>query len=126
MRLLTCLSADERDALSERTALVCDPAEDKTRQEFKAECDIQTILRSHGIMPRPVQYGAVDFDIDLHSAYQSVTALKSGFARLPEAVRSKFGTFDGVVEALSQGELCFTDGRIGFTPNAEPVVPLVP
>lgn len=105
-------SPEFRDQLSLLTGLACDPAEDQTRQEDAQAADINFILARHGVVPRPVVYGSFDFDLDLHSAYQAVSELRDGFARLPEDVRAKFSGWESVMQGLSSGELVFQDGKV--------------
>jgi hypothetical protein len=50
-----------------------DPKEDVARQEFRADCDIQTLLARHGAFQplRPAVYGEVDFDVSYSDLAQA-------------------------------------------------------
>ena len=39
----------DRDAVSEVTGLYCEPGSSVTQQQFKEECDINTIVRNFGV-----------------------------------------------------------------------------
>lgn len=68
----------------------------KTRQEFKAECDINTIMakyRKTGILPqsdRPLQYVEFGEVPDLMSAMNAMIAAEQAFMTLPAHVRREF------------------------------------
>lgn len=62
---------DDDKSYSESCVIKCSEEEDKTRQEFKDEADVNKLLSRYGVnVPqlRPV-YGEVDTDIDLQGAY---------------------------------------------------------
>lgn len=67
------------------------PKEDVARQEFKADCDIQTLLTRYGAFApaRPVSYGAdVDYDVQasdiLHANY-AVSEAAQAVGMAPDA-----------------------------------------
>jgi len=56
---------------SEKDIIICTEEEDRTRQEFKDEADVNKLLSRYGVnvpQVRPV-YGEVDTDMDLQRAY---------------------------------------------------------
>ena len=80
-----------------RPTIVCDPEKDRTKQEFKDECDIQTIVSrfqqtgqiSH-LAQGAAQYVDVSGISDYRSAIETVTRAQEYFNRLPAKVRSHF------------------------------------
>lgn len=66
-----------------------------TKQEFKAECDINTLMaryRSTGILPpgRQVSYGDFSEVGDYHAAQQVLVTAREQFEGLPSEVRERF------------------------------------
>ncbi|AXH75344.1 MAG: internal scaffolding protein [Microviridae sp.] len=83
------------DDVSRETGLLC-TAETLTQQQFKEECDINTILKRFGItghlpltamQPMAGDFTGID---DYHSALQSLQAANENFMTLPSAVRERF------------------------------------
>lgn len=106
-------ASKDQDKVSAACAKHCLPDEDKTRQEFKASCDISTILQRHGVGPIPqrqMTYGAVDFDLDLHAAYMASERLRSQFANLPAHVRDAYPDMVSLMTAIARGE------QVSFSP----------
>lgn len=103
--------------------LVCPPEEDKTRQEFRDEQDVNLLMQRYGasIPQQPVQYGEVDFDLDLHTAYGAVQRVREGFNSLDPALRVKYPTLDHLVAALATGTVTVgADGTLSETTVAVP------
>ena len=67
-----------------------DESEDMTRQEFKDECDVNHILRQHGYMVRPVQYGEHNYDEDLTVQMQSRSVFQLWYDSAPSDVREAY------------------------------------
>jgi len=84
--------------------LSCPPEEDRTRQEFKDEADIQWLLRKYGALPPVRQFplGEVDFDVDLMTARTSLDLAKEGYSRMPDALRAQM-SFDDFLAAVASG-----------------------
>lgn len=68
-----------------------------TRQEFKEECDIYTILHQFqqtGVMTRvqtaQPQWGELPDNIDFQQSLETVAAAQAAFASLPSKVREHF------------------------------------
>lgn len=116
---------------SDETAIVCDPSEDRARQEFKEESDVNVILRrfgAGGFEARPVVYGVQDLDLDLQGVYMAAEAASAGWQRLPEAVRRRYPSWVELMAAVDAGEavLADSDGVQVPAPKVEPVAPVVP
>lgn len=88
----------------------------RTRQEFKAECDINNILARYkrdGFMAHLSKGVPVFMDVsevgDFRSAVEQVRAATAFFERLPAVVRTKFGNdvarFIDEAGSLSRDEL---------------------
>lgn len=105
----------DQDAVSRACGIACDPADTRTRQEFKATSDVANILKRHGanLNPAPMPFGAVDFDLDLQTAYETVAKVTRGYHLLPEAVRAAYPDIRSILTALANGEV------IDFNPAAE-------
>lgn len=110
---------DLGDSVSRETGTVFSPKEDLTRQEFKDDADINTILRRAGgdAFSRPASYGVNDFDLDLQSAYISMAELRAGYDRLPVHLREQFPTLSDLLGAVANGE------EIPFIPPEESADP---
>lgn len=96
-----------QQAYSLATALKC-TGPDKTRQEFKAETDLATILSKYGvgIPTRPVHYGTeTNYDVDLHTAFQLVNAAEKQFNHVDPEVRKQFPTIFQLAHGMRSGEL---------------------
>lgn len=87
----------DRDAASTEAGLSC-PAEDSvTQQQFKDECDINTIVRRFGLtgdlplnaaMPTSGDFTGIT---DFHSALNMVREAEEAFMAFPASVRERFG-----------------------------------
>ena len=83
--------------------LVCSVDEDMTRQEFKEECDVNHILRQHGYMVRPVQYGEHNFDDDLTVQMQSRSVFQMWYDSAPADVREAYPDLGSFLAAFGSG-----------------------
>jgi len=86
----------DSDGLSELTGLDCRD-ESRTHQEFKDECDINTIIDRFGIGENPIEAHQWVTDVDIADApsnYQDVlnqlNLARDQFMSLPARVRSQF------------------------------------
>lgn len=87
----------DRDVASTEAGLAC-PAEDSvTQQQFKDECDINTIVRRFGLtgdlplnaaMPTSGDFTGIS---DFHSALNMVREAEEAFMAFPASVRERFG-----------------------------------
>lgn len=85
----------DRNEASDDSGLSC-PEETRTQQNFKEECDINTLVRRFkitGLMPqnvRPPQYQDFDGVTDYHTAMNAVRQAAESFAQMPANVRKRF------------------------------------
>lgn len=109
-----------------RFQLNCDPAQDRTRQEFKADTDVNTIIKRAGMIPpgrEPLYGGHHDFDLTLQEGIAAVNGARQAWARIPFEIRKKYPTWEAVTAAISKKELEVKGGRLGFVKPAEPTPP---
>jgi len=84
------------DEASDQAGLAIDQAESKTQQQFKEECDINTIVERFGLgydLPETVGLPVTgDFTqvVDFKTAQDIVTAAQTAFNELPGALRARF------------------------------------
>lgn len=110
--------------------VVFDPADDRTRQEFKDDCDVNTILARHMGVPldqRPVEYGEYDFELTLRDGLEAVRASEKAWDSVPKNLREKYKDWSSLVAAVESGEVVFTrgvgDAPAPKEPGKEPVAP---
>lgn len=83
------------DAVSDETGLKCEDVS-LTKQSFRDECDINTIVRNFGLtgeLPdnvRVPQYGDFTGISDYQSAMNAVIAADAAFMELPAELRARF------------------------------------
>lgn len=98
----------KQDEFNKLTAITfpTTPDEDRARQEFRAETDVNKILKNFGVghlNNAAAPYGEHDYTIDLQQALTSVEATRRAYDRLPEDVREKYPTWQRLVEAMENG-----------------------
>ena len=85
------------DAVSDATGVDCTGSEDFTQQQFKDECDINTIVRRFGLtgelpesldMPRSGDF--VSDISDFQSAMELITHAQQEFMTVPAEIRARF------------------------------------
>lgn len=83
-----------------------DPDENMTRQEFRDDCDVNILLKRHGMdfPSRPLEYGEYDFDITLQSALEASRTASEAFGRLDPSVQA-YGSWAAVMAAMARGEV---------------------
>ena len=97
---LRCEGQYDPDEASNASGLSC-PEPTLAQQQFKDECDINTILERFaitGVLPQNVrapQYGDFTDAMDYHTALNAVIAADHAFMELPAAVRSRFNNDPG-------------------------------
>jgi hypothetical protein len=85
------------DVASDQSGLVCPKEDGVTQQQFRDECDINTIVARFGLTGElPGDYRApVSGDFvgihDFHSAMNAVRAADESFMEMPAALRVRFG-----------------------------------
>lgn len=88
----------DRDALSEATAIIIEDTEEnnRTKQEFAEEVDINTMLRRFNItgkLPEDVRmpiYADFSEVYDFHTAANAIAQAKEAFDQMPAEVRFRF------------------------------------
>lgn len=115
---------------SDESALRCSPSEDRTRQEFKEECDVNVILRrvgAGGFEPRPVSYGLQNTDDELQGVFAAAVAARDAWLRLPASLRRRYPGWDELLSAVERGEavLVDSDGVEAKPPAVPAAVPPV-
>lgn len=98
--------ADNRgDELSKATRTIC-TNEAQARQEFRAECDIRTILKRFGVpvSTKAAEYGVQDDRITLQSALNALHEAQGLMQAVPEELRYKYPTWRHVLQATESGD----------------------
>lgn len=100
---------DLGDHYSDMTGLDCSDSKDMTRQEFKSESDVNTLLKKFGVgVPLQQQaptYGDADYTIDFQAAIQSVRDLKQAWIALPVTIKAKYRNWQQLLNAIDKGEV---------------------
>lgn len=123
----------DADYASRRTGLLCvEPT--KAQQNFKEECDINTIVRNFGVtglMPQNVRVPLVDEFIeqmDYQSSLNKLMEADAAFMQMPAEIRKQFGNdagrFVDFVSDSKNAEQCVKWGLAEARPK--PVVAVVP
>lgn len=117
------------DRWTDETAIACPPEEDKARQEFAEDADVNVILRrfgAGGFQPRPVVYGVQDTDDELQDVYTAVAEAEAGWLKLPEHLRKRYPGWPELIQAMERGEatLVDPDGVVSAPPKVELVPPV--
>lgn len=98
----------EREYYGQLTCISSPEGEDKARQEFKKESDINELLRRFGAVPPPrIPGGEWDFDTDLASAFDSVRRVRDGYRTLPAELREMYRTPQDLIQAILAGEVTY-------------------
>lgn len=86
----------DQDQTSKETGLACPEEESKTQQQFKDECDINTIVKRFGLtgeLPpdfRAPQSGDFTGLTDYHSMMTAVREADEAFMQMPAELRTRF------------------------------------
>lgn len=86
----------DQEEASAQAAIAIDPDEDRTKQEFLEETDINTILRRFNVtgqLPENVKaptYGDFTEVYDFHSAANAIAEASEAFEAMPADVRRRF------------------------------------
>lgn len=117
--------------VSDETGLKCGD-ESRTQQNFKEECDINTIVRRFGVTGQvptnvraPLQQDFVDA-LDFRQSMDALVAAQRSFEAMPSSVRKRFGNDPGAfVEFCSDPANRAEAERLGLLvpPPPEPVEP---
>lgn len=116
----------DRDAASAESGLVCRPTS-RTKQSFKDECDINTIVRRFGVtgqLPQGVRAPTYGDFVDVHdfrSAMDAVVLARESFDSMPSAVRARFSNNPALfVDFCSNSENLPELRKMGLAPPAPP------
>lgn len=95
------------DAVSGQTTLDCTDSQDMTDQRFRDECDINNILKRHGVvtMTRQPIYGETNYDADLQACLDAIEEGERILSRLPDAIRDKYPDTATMRAAVLDGNL---------------------
>lgn len=102
-------SDDDQDLLSYESGLDCSGFEDLTRQEFKDEVDINTIIRRFPIVPQIHERGEADYTTTLHDVFIQGERLRERYELLPKAVRARYKNWFEVMDAAVRGDITNAD-----------------
>lgn len=95
------------DDYSADTGLLCED-ESLARAEFKADADVNTILKKFGVnaftAPTPGANAEIDYTIDLQTALGAIAQARAGHATLPENLRRKYPTWTELLTAIETGQ----------------------
>jgi len=98
----------EREYYGQLTVILCTKEEDKTRQEFKKEADVNELMKRFGaVPPSRLPGGEWDFDMDLATAFDSVRSVRDGYRRLPSELRDQYPTPQALIDAVIRGEVTY-------------------
>lgn len=98
--------------------LACPASEDKARQEFKDEANINHLLKRYGALPPAVPPGgAFDFDVTLQDGLNAIQDVAQGYANLPRDVRQAYPTPLDLVAAVLRGEVKFKGDEVTEVPS---------
>jgi Chlamydia-phage Chp2 scaffold (Chlamy_scaf). len=110
------------------------PNPSRTKQAFKQEANINTILDKYhrtGLMPtydQPQQYGDYSGVMDYHTAMTKIAEGKSAFADLPSKIRKRFdnnvGAFLDFIHDESNLDEMVELGLARARPKPEPEAPV--
>lgn len=114
----------DRNKASIESGLKC-LDESKTKQSFKEETDINTIVRNFGLtgeLPnrnmRPPQYGDYSEVVDFKTAMDAVAAADQAFMQLPAQMRKRFGNDpQELLEFLENDENRAEAEKLGLVPK---------
>lgn len=101
---ITCFDPGYEEGLRLSTGIACTAEEDKARQEFKDEADINWLLRKYGALP-PVQsfpQGEVDYDLSLLDAKMAMEEARAAYEAFPRVLREQL-SFQGFLAAVANG-----------------------
>lgn len=117
----------DRDAVSVETGLACSD-EHRTKQEFKDETDINTLLRKFSVtgeLPSGVRmptYGDFSEVTDFHGAVNAIALARESFDSMPAEVRARFKNDPAEFVAFCQDQKNMAEARkLGLVPPEEVV-----
>ena len=118
----------DRDQVSRDSSLVCN-SPSRTQQQFKSECDINTILERFNVTGQlPVSsvqpsYGDFSGVFDYQSAANAVIAANQSFAALPAKIRNRFNNDPAALLAFVEDDANAEEAyALGILKRPEPRV----
>lgn len=109
----------DAQANSDANGIDCS-GDDKCRQEFGFDSDVNTIVARHGVpLPSGSHFGEVDYTHDLHARMNASIAASQAFQRLPLAIRERYSSWVEVLAADPE-ELTALLKPAPATPEAPP------
>lgn len=114
---------EQNDGLNEEAseeASISDFGQDMTRQEFKADADINTILARYGVGSTQTipEFGIADYNLDLQTALNTVYKARQLWQRMPQDLRAKYKSWRELIAAMDKGELEILNSE---EPQPEPI-----
>lgn len=101
-----CESYEQLSALSDASGIRCTEEENMVRPEYAEALETRRLLELYGgAAQRAVQYGEVDFDLDLQGAYAALDAGREAWLELPDKVRRHYGSPEAFLSACARGEV---------------------
>lgn len=96
-----------------RPIIECTSDEDRTRQEFKDEVNVNNIIRNlTGLPMRTPTYGEVDFDaLDRHQVENQLIEAKAVYASLTPEQRRAIPSVAHLIQMASEGYQPPTEGK---------------
>lgn len=100
----------QADGLNEdyswETALDCSDLPDMTRQEFKAETDVNNILSRYGVdgIRRTPEYAEIDYTMDLQQSLGAIAEAERAIAKLPADLYVKYPTWEQLLAGAFNGQ----------------------
>lgn len=87
--------------------LDCSTSKDMARQEFKDDADINVLLSRFGVnhQQRTLQYGEMDFNIDLQQATHAVRDAKDAHSRMSPEIQALYPTWQQFVSGIASGRV---------------------
>lgn len=112
-----------QELYSDQAVLNCSESRDMARQEFKAESDINEILKKFGLTNplRQVTYGEVDFDLDLQQAFAAIAAAKQAYREIPDELKAVVPSWQALLNGIESGAIQMKPETP--KPEATPTVP---
>jgi len=115
-------------SLSERTQTSINPDEDRTKQEFKEECDINVIWSRYAkngvfdhVAKSTPQFGDFTNASEYSERLNQVIAAQDGFDNLPALTRRRFGNDPGELLAFMDDPANREEGEsLGLFPIEDP------
>lgn len=88
-----------------RPVIACTPEEDRTRQEFKDEVNVNNIIRNvTGLPVRPISFGEVDFDaLDRHQVENQLLEANALYASLSREQRRAIPSLAHLIQMATDG-----------------------